>query len=238
MQPCDARTHTVCPGSSNDSGPRNAELTAAWTTAVLNRSVFLWFLFPLLVLNVQKHVVQRLGQRNPRQRLAASFLQSCNFGTDVYVAIFLPVLQFFAFCQPHFLNLSACFCPMLTIQNVKRAICNANHVPQQREAMSSIECETSHTAILPCRYAQRSRWRQCLASDDFSDNLVVVDLWDLSPPLGLVNSQISTLYLHCLSILLPQPLLNVNSEVHLGYPPFSPLLLASFLRRVPLFGPW
>ena len=35
---CDARTHTVSPGSSNDSVARNAELTAAWTTAVLNRS--------------------------------------------------------------------------------------------------------------------------------------------------------------------------------------------------------
>ena len=34
----------------------------------------LCFLFPLLVLNVQKHVVQPLGQQNPHHRLAAGLL--------------------------------------------------------------------------------------------------------------------------------------------------------------------
>ena len=88
----------------------------------------LWLFFPLLVLNVQQHVVQRLGKRNPRHRLAASLLQSCNLGPDpprrfilqnVNVAKLLSVLQFFAYCETQFLNLSACFCAMLTTQNVK-----------------------------------------------------------------------------------------------------------------------
>ena len=42
----------------------------------------LWLFFPLLVLNVQQHVVQPLGQRNPCHRLAASLLQPCNLGPD------------------------------------------------------------------------------------------------------------------------------------------------------------
>ena len=88
----------------------------------------LWLFFPLLVLIVQQHFVQRLGQRNPRHRLAASLLQLCNLGLDpprcfvfhnVNVAKLLAVLQFFAFCEMQFLNLCACFCAMLTIQNVK-----------------------------------------------------------------------------------------------------------------------
>ena len=78
----------------------------------------LWLLFPLLVLNVQQHVVQRLGQRIPRHRLAASLLQSCDLGPDpprrfvlqnVNVAKLLPVLQFFALRETQFLNPSACF---------------------------------------------------------------------------------------------------------------------------------
>ena len=43
----------------------------------------LWLFFPLLVLNVQQHVAQRLGQRHPHHRLAASLLQSCNLGPDL-----------------------------------------------------------------------------------------------------------------------------------------------------------
>ena len=114
---------------------------------------FLYFLFPLLVLNVQQHVVQRFKQRNPRHRLAASLLQSCNLNPDpprslvlenVNVASLLPVLQFFAYWKPHLLNRSACFCPMLTIQNIKRAICTANHEQQQREEMSCA-CATAGT---------------------------------------------------------------------------------------------
>ena len=131
--------------------------------------------------------------------------------------MFLSVLQFFAFCEPHSLNLSARFCFMLTIQNVRRATCNANHVTQRTEEMSSIKCATSHTTIFPCRYAQRSRWRQCFVSQHVFGNVVVVDLSDLSLVLGLVNPQISNLYFHSFSVLLAQPLLNVSCELHLRY---------------------
>mmetsp|Transcript_65531 Transcript_65531/g.109099 ORF Transcript_65531/g.109099 Transcript_65531/m.109099 type:complete len:264 (-) Transcript_65531:97-888(-) len=184
----------------------------------------LWLFFPLLILNVQQHVVQRLGQRNPRHRLAASLLQSCNLGTDpprrfvlqnVNVAKLLPILQFFAFFETLLLNLSACFCAMLTIQNVKGAI-----------------------TILPRRYAQRSSWWQCLVSCHFSGNVVIVDGSDLSALLGLVNFQISNLYLHGFTILLPQPLCHFDCELHLRYCFLLTLLLASFLRRVPVVGPW
>ena len=46
----------------------------------LDRSSLEPFEIRLLVLNVQQHVVYHVEQPNPRLRLAASFLQSCNLG--------------------------------------------------------------------------------------------------------------------------------------------------------------
>ena len=77
-----------------------------------------------------------------------------------------------------------------------------------------------------------------MLSHHFLGNFVLVDLSDLSPLLGLVNLQISNLYLHCFTILIPQPLLNLNCELHFRYRLLIPLLLASFLQRVFLVGPW
>ena len=104
--------------------------------------------------------------------------------------------------------------------------------------MLSIECKASHTTIFPCCNAQRSRWRQCLVSDHVAGHVVVVKLSDLSPLLGLVNLQISNLHLPCFTILLWHPVLNVNCELHLRCRLRILLLLASFLRCVPLVRPW
>ena len=87
---------------------------------------------------------------------------------------------------------------MSTIQNMKRAICDANHVPQQRKEMSLIECEGSHTTILACRYGERSRWWQCLVSHHYLGSVVVINLSHLPLLLRLVNLEISNLYCcHC-----------------------------------------
>ena len=122
-------TNTYCLSCFLQSlGCKKRRVDSSLDNSNLEPLEILWLFFPLLVLNVQQHVVQRLGQRNSRHRLAASLLQSCNLGPDpprrfvlqnVNVAKLLPVLQFFAFCETQFLNLSACFCAMLTIQNVK-----------------------------------------------------------------------------------------------------------------------
>ena len=122
-------TNTYCVSCFLQSlGCKKRRVDGSLDNSNLEPLKILWLFFPLLVLNVQQHVVQRLGQRNPRHRLAASLLQSCNLGPDsppwcfvfqnVNVAKLLSVLQFFAFSETQFLNLSACFCAMLTIQNV------------------------------------------------------------------------------------------------------------------------
>ena len=109
-------------------GCKNHRVDGSLDDSNLEPLEILWLFLPLLVLNVQQHVVHRLGQRNPCHRLAASLLHFCNLGPDpprrfvlqnVNVAKLLPVLLFFPFCKRQFLNLSACFCAMLTIQNVR-----------------------------------------------------------------------------------------------------------------------
>ena len=85
-----------------------------------------------------------------------------------------------------------------------------------------MERETSHTTILPRRYAQRSRWWQCLVSRHFPGNVVIVDGSDLSALLGIVNFQISNLYLHGFTILLPQPLCTSTVSFISGIGFFSP----------------
>ena len=118
----------MCPASSKTSGARNAELTAAWTTAVLNRSKscgsfsrFWSSMYNNMLSSASDsgiHVTDWLPACcNPAT--LARILQGVFVLQNVNVAKLLPVLQFFAFCETQFLNLSACFCAMLTIQNVK-----------------------------------------------------------------------------------------------------------------------
>ena len=122
-------TNTYCSSWFLQSlGCKKRRVDGSLDNSSLKPFEILWLFFQLLVLNVQQHLVQCLGQRNPRHRLAASLLQSCNLGPDpprlfvlenVNVAKLLPLLQFFAFCEWDSLYRSACFYPMVTIQNVE-----------------------------------------------------------------------------------------------------------------------
>ena len=108
-------TNTYCMSCFLQSlGCKKRRVDGSLDNSNLEPLEILWLFFPLLILNVQQHVVQRLGERNPRHRLAASLLQSCNLGTDpprrfvlqnVNVAKLLPILQFFAFFETLLLNL-------------------------------------------------------------------------------------------------------------------------------------
>ena len=76
-------TNTYCVSCLLQSlGCKKRRVDGSLDNSNLEPLEILWLFFPLLVLNVQQHVVQRLKQRNPCHRLAASLLQSCNLGTD------------------------------------------------------------------------------------------------------------------------------------------------------------
>ena len=94
----------------------------------------------------------------------------------------------------------------------------------QRLRLGPCDTVLKYERTIMCTLLYNSKWHQDLPGQ-------------LSALLGLVNFQISNLYLHGFTILLPEPLLHVHCELHLRYWLLLTLLFASLLRRVPLVGP-